>query len=247
LFLRSTDIRSFASFLNTPVFRNAGTFLCRAVLWLGCAVVLLSGCGGGGMVKPDGTASARAPSDVSAGMQSEFRRALELMEAGKYSEAVPLLEGVLAKNDQLSGAQINLAIASMNTAADKEYYDKAEKALLRAVQINSRSAVAYNQLGLLYRRTGRFEESKKAYRQAISLDSDYAMPYVNMGILCDIYLQDFGCAIEYFEKYKLLAPAQAEKTAGWLTELKRRAGIAEPAVAETAIPEAAAPAEEAVQ
>jgi tetratricopeptide (TPR) repeat protein len=220
-------------------------------LWL-CflvATVTLSGCGTG-TVKPDATPAARTPSDVSAGMHSEFKRALELMAEGKYSEALPLLEGVLAKNDQLPGAQINLAIASMNTGTDKEYYDKAEKALLQAVQINSRSPVAYNQLGLLYRRTGRFEESKKAYRQAISLDSDYTMPYLNMGILCDIYLQDSGCAIEYFEKYKLRAPAQAEQTDKWLSDIKRRAGIAEPAVAETAetaAPEATAPAEEAVQ
>jgi tetratricopeptide (TPR) repeat protein len=218
-------------------------------LWL-ClsAAVLLGGCGGGA-IKPDGAPAARKPSDVSAGMQSEFRRALELMEQNKYSEAIPLLEGIVGKNDQLSGVQINLAIACMNAGGGKEYYDKAEKALLRAVQIDSREPVAYNQLGLLYRRTGRFEESKKAYRQAINLDSDYTMPYLNMGILCDIYLQDFICAIEYYEKYKLLAPAQAEKTAGWLTELKRRAGIDEPAVAETATPAAAAPAaaEETVQ
>jgi tetratricopeptide (TPR) repeat protein len=222
-------------------------FLRSINLWLGLlAAVLLSGCGGGA-IKPDGAPAARKPSDVSAGMQSEFSRALELMQESKYAEAVPLLEGILGKNDQLPGVQINLAIASMNAGVGKEYYDKAEKALLRAVQIDPRKPVAYNQLGLLYRRTGRFEESKKAYRQAITLDSDYTMPYLNMGILCDIYLQDLTCAIEFFEKYKLLAPAQSEKTQGWLTDIKRRAGIAEPAVAETATPEASAPAEETVQ
>lgn len=212
------------------------------------AVLLLHGCAGG-VPKPGG--AARAPASVSAGMQSEFRQALELMEAGKYAAAVPVLEGIVGKNDQLPGVQINLAIASMNADGGKEYYEKAEKALLRAIQINSREPVAYNQLGLLYRRTGRFEDARKSYRQAITLDSDYTMPYLNMGILCDIYLQDLMCAIEYFEKYKLLAPAEAEKTAGWLIELKRRAGIPEPAVAgttteTTAAPEAA-PTEEAMQ
>jgi tetratricopeptide (TPR) repeat protein len=202
------------------------------------AVLLLSGCAGGG-IRPAGVA--RAPSSVSTGMQSEFRRALELMEAGKYPEAVPLLEGIVVKNDQLPGVQINLAIACMNADGGKEYYDKAEKALLRAVQIDSREPVAYNQLGLLYRRTGRFEDAKKAYRQAISLDSRYTMAYLNMGILCDIYQQDFACAIEYFEKYKLLAPEQAHQTNLWLTDLRRRAGIPEPAVAGTATEPPAAP------
>jgi tetratricopeptide (TPR) repeat protein len=226
LFLQSIDRRKSA--------------LCRMVL-AGCVASLLSGCMGGA-VKPEGPAAiARAPASVSAGMQSEFKHAIELMQAGKHSEAVPLLEGIVGKNDQLPGVQLNLAIASINVGG-KEYYEKAEKALLRTVQIDSRKPVAYNQLGLLYRRTGRFEESKKAYRQAIALDTDYTMPYLNMGILCDIYLQDFTCAIEYFEKYKLLDPAQADKTAGWLTDLRRRAGIPEPAVAGAAT-EAAAPAE----
>jgi Flp pilus assembly protein TadD len=210
---------------------------------------LLNGCTGGA-AKPDGPATVRAPAaSVSAGMQGEFKRAVELMQAGKHSEAVPLLEGIVGKNDQLPGVQLNLAIASINVGG-KEYYEKAEKALLRAMQIDSREPVTYNQLGLLYRRTGRFEESKKAYRQAIALDSDYTMPYLNMGILCDIYLQDFTCAIEFFEKYKLLAPARAEQTEGWLTDIRRRAGIPEPAaMAETAAPaaEAAAPAEETMQ
>ncbi|HEX5056297.1 MAG TPA: tetratricopeptide repeat protein [Gammaproteobacteria bacterium] len=225
---------------------SAGAFLRQSVLFAVCALGLLHGCAGGPVAR-DGV-SARTPSSVSAGMQSEFKRALELMAAAKYQEAVPVLEGIIAKNDQLSGAQINLAIACMNSGGGKEYYDKAEKALLRAIQINSKEPVAYNELGLLYRRTGRFEESKKAYRQAIALDSKYTMSYLNMGILCDIYLQDPICAIEFFEKYKLLAPAQAEKTEGWLTDLKRRAGITEPAVAgNAATPEAAAPAKEALQ
>lgn len=213
----------------------------KTASYAACVALVLNGCTGSA-VKPDGASSARAPAAVSAGMQSEFKRAIELMGAGKYSEAVPLLEGIAAKNDRLPGVQINLAIASMNLAS-KEYYDKAEKALLQAVQIDSREPVAYNQLGLLYRRTGRFDESKKAYRQAIALKSDYTMPYLNMGILCDIYLQDLTCAIEYFEKYKLLAPAQAQQTGLWLSDIKRRAGIAEPEVAGTAASEAVAPTE----
>jgi Flp pilus assembly protein TadD len=198
--------------------------------------LLLKGCAG--CAGPSGLA--RAPASVSAGMQGDFRRALELMQAGKYAAAVPVLEGVVARNNQLPGAHINLAIASMNAEGGKEYYEKAEKSLLRAIQINPRQPVAYNQLGLLYRRTGRFDESRKAYRQAISLDSRYAMPYLNMGILCDIYLQDFTCAIEHFEKYTLLAPADAEKTAGWLADLRRRAGIPEPSAvgAATSVKEA---------
>jgi tetratricopeptide (TPR) repeat protein len=242
---RSKENNLFPPFIDIYKTLDVGRSVCRSVLFV-CAVGLLHGCAGS-PTAPDGGVSARAPSGVSAGMQSEFKRAMELMAAGKYPEAVPVLEGIVAKNDRLPGAQINLAIAYMNVGG-KEYYEKAEKALLRAIQVSSKEAVAYNELGLLYRRIGRFEESKKAYRQAIALDSDYTMPYLNMGILCDIYLQDPVCAIEYFEKYKLLVPAQAQKTEGWLTDLRRRAGIAEPAVAGTAAtPEAAAPAKEAIQ
>lgn len=199
-------------------------------------VFLLSACGGtGGMKRPDGR-SARTPVPVSASIQGDFNKALALMKKGAYREAIPELEAILAKNDKLPGAQINLAIACMNVETDsKEARDanmkKAGQALQSAVEINPNDSVAHHQLGLYYRKTGRFEEARKAYERAILLQPDYQMAHLNLGILCDIYLQQPECAIRHFEKYLSLAPDEGEKVSLWLADVRQRAGIPAPAAA----------------
>ena len=117
---------------------------------------------------------------------------------------------------------------------DKTNYEKAEKVLTRAIEVNPRNEVAQFQLGLLYRKTGRFELSRKAYEQAIKLNRNYAMAHYNLGILCDIYMQQPKCAIEHYENYQTLVPEDSEQVGKWLTDLRRRAGIPEPAPAVTA-------------
>src|SRR5690606_36257218 len=135
---------------------------------------------------------------------------------------------ILAENDQLPGAQINLAIAYMNVElegqGDKQReanLKKAEQALTRAVEVNADDAVAHHQLGLLYRKTGRFAEARKAYERAISIESTYAIAHLNLGILCDIYLQQLECAIDHFEKYRALTPEEGDKVNLWLSDLRQ--------------------------
>lgn len=194
---------------------------------------LLGGCaGGGGGLKSSPTRAARTPVPISASLQSDFNKALSLMKKGAYQEAIPMLEAILAENDQLPGAQINLAIAYMNVESEGQGSNqreanlkKAEQALSRAVEVNPNDAVAHHQRGLLYRKTGRFSEARKAYERAISIESTYATAHLNLGILCDIYLQQLECAIDHFEKYRALIPEESDKVDLWLSDLRQRAGL----------------------
>lgn len=199
------------------------------------SLIVLGGCAGGGAgLKSSPVRATRTPVPISASLQSDFNKALSLMKKGAYEAAIPALEAILAENDQLPGAQINLAIAYMNvelkdrdTGGDQREANlkKAEQALLRAVEVNSNDAVAHHQLGLLYRRTGRFPEARKAYERAISIEPAYAIAHLNLGILCDIYLQQFECAIDHFEKYRALTPEESDKVKLWLSDLRQRAGL----------------------
>ena len=59
-----------------------------------------------------------------------------------------------------------------------------------AIARNGNNAAAYNQLGIVYRKLGRFKEADEAYTRAVQIDPNYALAYLNLGVLCDLYLQD---------------------------------------------------------
>jgi tetratricopeptide (TPR) repeat protein len=228
----------------TAAYAAVGEGVCRFLIIIIYSVtIFLHGCAGGpSPVAGEQSESVRLlPGTVSSASQDEFKKAVASMKNNDYQAAIPVLERILLNNPGLPGAQINLAIAYMNLQPfDKEHYRKAEQALLQAVAAAPKDPVAHNQLGLVYRRTGRFQDALRAYDKALDLQRNYAAAHLNMAILCDIYLQDLPCAMEHFEKYGILVPDQMHQVSLWLTDLRKRAGIAEPAapapapVAETA-------------
>ena len=97
----------------------------------------------------------------------------------------------------------------------------AEENLLKALAIDQAEPVANNELGILYRKQGRFEDARKAYSNALAEHPDYLPVIKNLGILCDIYMRDPECALEQFEKYQRQVPD--DKTIEiWIADLKRR-------------------------
>ena len=203
-----------------------------------CYVVSLVACsstGAGSMShRQQRVASSRAPVPISAAQESDFKKALSLMKKQAYAEAIPLLEAILLENNRLPGTHINLAIAYMKLPESNEQaeqFKKAEQALLKAIETNSREAVAHFQLGLLYRKMGRFEQARESYESALRIDNAYSIAHNNLAVLCDIYLQQAECAVEHFEAYIKLVPADAEKVGLWLSDIRRRAGIIEPTAA----------------
>ena len=93
-----------------------------------------------------------------------------------------------------------------------------------AVERNGNNAPAFNQLGIVYRKLGRFKEADDAYQRAVQIDPNYAIAYLNLGVLCDLYLQQPQRALEAYERYLALAGTPDEKVNGWVTELKKRLG-----------------------
>jgi hypothetical protein len=50
---------------------------------------------------------------------------------------------------------------------------------------------------------------------------------LNLGVLCDLYLQQPERALEAFERYLSLAGTPDEKVSAWVKELKVRLGSAQ--------------------
>ena len=80
-----------------------------------------------------------------------------------------------------------------------------------------------NELGLVYRKTGRFSLAKTTYEQVVNNYPQFLPARKNLGILCDLFMNDLDCAIKQYEAYLSLRPGEKEVSI-WLADLKKRAG-----------------------
>ncbi|WP_245720601.1 tetratricopeptide repeat protein [Microbulbifer yueqingensis] len=156
---------------------------------------------------------------VSGGVSRDFEEAVQLLHAEQYAEAIALLHDVLEREQRLPAPYVNLGIAYYKSGDQKH----AEESFLQALEIDPGHPVANNELAVLYRKQGRFEEARKIYTDAIATNPEYSPLIKNFGILCDLYLQDPQCALAQFNQYLALNPEDKEVTI-WVADLKRRAG-----------------------
>lgn len=157
--------------------------------------------------------------DLDATAVQDFEEAVVLMQAGDYDSAISLLENVVAAEPGVTAPYINLALACMHSNKP----ERAEEALQRALQLLPAHPVASNEYGLLLRKAGRFGEARAIYEGSLALFPVYSPLHKNLGILCDIYLQDLACALEHFESYSVVVPKD-EQVKLWIADLHGRLG-----------------------
>jgi tetratricopeptide (TPR) repeat protein len=152
-------------------------------------------------------------------VQQEFDRAVQSLNDQEYDKAIALLNSVIEKEQRLPAPYINLAMAYRYKDDDKQ----AEEYLMKALDIDLAHPVANNELGLLYRKLGRFDDARKAYTNALTKNPDYLPVIKNLGILCDLYIRDLECALEQYEKYQKEVPDD-KSVQIWIADLKNRIG-----------------------
>lgn len=183
---------------------------------------------------PAAASPAEAP--IPAEATRQFESAVALMNSNDMAGAEQAFRAISTAYPTYSGALLNLGI--LQAKAGK--LDVAEQSLQGAIERNA-SAAAFNQLGIVYRRLGRFKDADAAYQQALQIDPAYANAHLNLGVLCDLYLRQPERALESYERYLQLATTPNDegaakvttKVTGWVTELKARLG-AQPRSARTA-------------
>lgn len=187
-------------------------------------ITVLAGCADTGGVRSEGDSSDKTIAfyenrSVDAAVREDFDQALELLRKEKYDEAIKLLQKVIQKSQNNSAPYINIALA----------YEKqgemglAEDNLKKALAINPNHPATMNEYALLYRRTGRFAEAKKLYESLLDKYPSFMPAHKNLGVLCELYLNDYRCALDQYETYSSALPDDKEVKL-WIVGVKQKLG-----------------------
>jgi len=207
---------------------------------LAMVLSVLAGCATDGKVKPAGVSQEPSVAKGSSVAQLEdgrngfiitevpqmdetsrrdFERAVAMLKDQDYSQAIDLLEKVIEKSPGVTAPYIDIAIAYQHIGKP----EKAEEHLKTALRLVPDHPVASNEYGLLYRKTGRFADARVIYERAITRFPDYYPVHRNLGILCDLYLNDPVCALEHYEIYSEARP-EDKQVKLWIADLRARLG-----------------------
>ena len=81
---------------------------------------------------------------------------------------------------------------------------------------------ALNQLGLIERRQGQFEQAEDYYRKALKLAPDNTATLKNLAILLDLYRGQLAKAYALYQQYQQIVGDADPKVKDWLYDLKNR-------------------------
>lgn len=157
--------------------------------------------------------------NLNAAGRRDFDQAVILLNNSNFYQAIELLKKVVESSPEVSAPYINLAIAYRQV--DKP--ELAEGHLKTALNLISGHPVASNEYGLLLRQAGRFAEARNIYEYTLTNFPDYLPVRRNLGILCDLYLNDQECALTQF-KFCSEANPEDKQVKLWVSELHLRLG-----------------------
>jgi tetratricopeptide (TPR) repeat protein len=152
-------------------------------------------------------------------VRTDFDAAMTHIKAEEYDAAIELLTKVVQAIPNAAVPNIDIALAYEKTGKMKQ----AEDSLQLALGAEADNPVANNELALLYRKTGRFAQARQLYEKILDKYPNYRMVHKNLGILCDLYMKDYECALKHYEFYS--SQVQDDKAVKiWIADLQKRSG-----------------------
>lgn len=159
----------------------------------------------------------RESGQLDSDLEDRFEAGVSALREKDYAAAVEAFTAVTEGAPNHSAAFINLAIAYIRSDRDAE----AEKPLQRALELIPGHPLASHEYGLLLRRAGRFDEARSIYEDALDRFPEYFPLHKNLGVLCDLYMNDLACAAREYELF-LEAQPKDEQVKLWLVEVQGR-------------------------
>jgi Flp pilus assembly protein TadD len=152
--------------------------------------------------------------------RTDYERALSLLSQERYVEGIAVLETVTAAAPDVTAPYIDLGVA-YSRVGDQE---QAEQALTTADLLSPNNPIVKNELGILYRKTGRFDEARASYESALAVYQGFHFAQRNLGVLCDLYLADLECALQNYRAYLTSVGSDAEVEI-WVADIENRLGF----------------------
>lgn len=166
----------------------------------------------------------KVPPELKKEIEPDFREAMQDVKFSRFEKAITLLDKVVAKAPNTPVPYIDLALIheKMHTLTfAKENMTLAEENLKQAIRIAPQNPVANNEFALLYRKTGRFSEARQIYEKVLDRYPNFLMARKNLGILCDLYMKDYACALKHYTIYSNAMPD--DKTVKiWIAGLQKK-------------------------
>ncbi len=159
---------------------------------------------------------------ISADTQASYERALTLLSAQRLEEGISVLRQITSDSPEVTAPYVDLGIAYA-AVGDLE---SAAEALETAALLSPEHPVVHNELGIVYRRMGRFGDARLEYEKALAVFSDFHYARRNLGVLCDLYLDDIQCALENYRAY-LNSAGEDPEVEIWVADLSNRVGVQE--------------------
>lgn len=157
--------------------------------------------------------------ELGAESRADFDAAMDFIKAEEYEKAIELLSKVVKASPNHAIPSINLALVYKKTGK----LNLAEDSLKLALKAEPENPVASNEYALLYRKTGRFTEARQLYEKTLEKYPNFMMAHKNMGILCDLYMKDYECALKHYVIYS--NAVQDDKTVKiWIADVQKRLG-----------------------
>jgi tetratricopeptide (TPR) repeat protein len=161
------------------------------------------------------TEQARIGSDT----RSNYEQALNLLRSERYDEGIAMLRRVIESTPEATAPYIDIGIAYGMVGETA----LAEESLTTADLLSPANPVVLNELGILYRRMGRFDEARASYESALGIFEEFHFARRNLAVLCDLYLADVDCALRHYRTYLNSVGSDAEVEI-WIADLENRLG-----------------------
>lgn len=156
---------------------------------------------------------------VSDEYRAAFFEAVALLDRGQQQSSIDKLTFLASESPMIAASHINLGIAHHLSGNLEEAEQHLQNAL--APGVTRIHPLVYTELGIVYRKLGRFADAQASYEAALAAYPDYHYARRNLGILCDLYLSDTGCAMREYESYMAAVPGDDE-VAIWIADVNNR-------------------------